>query len=167
MIREVKRLDEESEEFKSIKAEWFGKAKDIKTVDELTDFIDHLLKDYSHDYGTVCHAITAMVLATAWMGSHIEGITGFQAGCVMWGFIRHWMFDNNTCGLKILDYDNMLYPQYADRFAKTIKEETFRKLQETAKQKLAEVGMAHSAVRSHWQSIVNGEVPFGYTIVKD
>ena len=30
----------------------------------------------------------------------------------MWDFIIDWMYTSNQCGLRIVDYDDMLYPQY-------------------------------------------------------
>ena len=36
------------------------------------------------DYGTVCHAIALSAVARTAQG----GITGFQAGAVMWEFIK-------------------------------------------------------------------------------
>ena len=44
------------------------------------------------------------------------GITGFQAGFIMWQIVRQWNYQGNKTGLKILDYDNLLYPQYEDAF---------------------------------------------------
>ena len=34
----------------------------------------------------------------------------------MWQVIREWNFQNNKTGLKILDYDDLLYPQYKASF---------------------------------------------------
>ena len=35
-----------------LEKEWFEQAKKVKTVEELTAFVNHLLNDYNHDYGT-------------------------------------------------------------------------------------------------------------------
>jgi len=156
-------LDEESQEFQAIKLEWFKKAGNIKSSEELVKFIDHLLNDYEHDYGTMVRAISAMTLATAYMGAAIEGITGFQAGFVMWDFIRWWQYPDNKTGMRLVNYDNMLYPQYYERFSKTISKATWEKLQEEAKKKLEE-GLGVDEVRKHWQSIIDGVVPFGYEV---
>ena len=84
----------------------------------------------------------------------------------MWDFIRQWMYPNNMCGLKLVNYDNMLYPQDSDHFEKTISSDVWNKIQAQAKELLAETTNAHPVVRAHWQSIVDGQVPFGY-VVKD
>lgn len=156
-------LDEESKEFQEVKQEWFKQAKEIKSIEELTGFINHLLNDYVHDYGTVVRAISAMTFATACMGATIEGITGFQAGFVMWDFIRWWQYPDNKTGMRLLDYDKMLYPQYNKHFSKIISKATWEKLQEEAKRKLEE-GAGVDKVQKHWQSIIDGVVPFGFEV---
>ena len=63
----------------------------------------------------------------------------------------------------MIDYDNMLYPQYKNNFSQTISKETFEALQKAAEEKL-KAGGAHPIVEEHWKSIVSGNVPFGYMI---
>ena len=150
-----------------LEKEWFEQASKIKTIDQLTEFINHLLGDYEHDYGTTCHVIGAAAVATAWYGSHVEGITGFQASSVMWGFIKHWMKPDNECGLKLVDYDKFLYPQYQYKFEKTISQNTWMRIQEQAKKNLKSHPDACLEVRLHWQEIAHGFVPFGYTVKDD
>ena len=147
--------------------EWFKRAEQIKSISALNSFAKELLKETSHDYGTICHAIGALALGAAWLGSNMHGITGFQAGFVMWDFIRQWEYRSNECGLKIVDYDNMLYPQYEQNFDKTISKKQFGLIQEKAKKLLSEWNDAHPAVIRHWQSIAEGEVPFGYQLVDE
>lgn len=147
--------------------EWYAEAKKQKP-DTLMKFIDHVMNDYFHDYGTVCHAIAACAIAAACAADATSqgGITGFQAGFVLWGFIRQWMYENNKCGLKLVDYDNMLYPQYREKFEKTIPNGVWEKLQEEARQLLKDDKFAAFEVKRHWESIVDGNVPFGYTVEK-
>ena len=150
--------------------QWFQDAAK-QTFDTLPEFIRHVMNDYAHDYGTVCHAISACAVATAWACNEMEGacggITGFQAGFIMWNFIRHWTYTNNKCGMKILDYDNLLYPQYGYKFEKTISKETWGAVQTHAKSLLSERIDAHPAVIAHWKSIVDGNLPFGFKIGDD
>ena len=82
----------------------------------------------------------------------------------MWDFIRDWTYSNNKCGMKITDYDDMLYPQYGYKFEKTISTDTWHAIQEEAKKRLAETDYAHPNVKAHWESIIAGNIPFGYTI---
>lgn len=149
---------------------WFKQAKE-QTLETLPDFINHVMNDYYHDYGTVCHAISACAIAAAYAADNSDsgGITGFQAGCIMWDFIHQWMYSGNKCGMRIVDYDNMLYPQYGYKYEKTISSGTWQSIQKEAKKNLDDYhsGVDHCVaqpVLDHWQSIVDGEIPFGYTI---
>jgi hypothetical protein len=149
--------------------EWYKLAneQDMKT---LPKFLKHLLNDYDHDYGTICHALTAGAIATCWAMNKDDrsgGITGFQAGAIMWEFIRNWMHDNNKCGLKLLEYDHMLYPQYQYSFEKTISTDTWIALQKRAKELIKESPKAHPDVKKHWKQVEEGIVPFEYKIKND
>lgn len=149
-----------------LEKEWFAQAREQK-LETLLAFMNHLLNDYGHDYGTICHAISACVLAAAYAADNSAqgGITGFQAGAVMWDFVRQWSYSNNKTTLRIIDYDNMLYPQYREYFeGRTISESTWKLIQNEAKKRLEENGPASKEVIEHWKSIVNGVIPFGFKI---
>lgn len=139
--------------------------------DKLVNLLADIRDNYDSGYGEAPRAIAQASLAVADYFAKKFGITCFQAGAVMWDFIRDWNFKNNKCGLKIIDYDDMLYPQYEDKFEKTISKETFAALQDEAKAGLEESQygkrFAHYAVVAHWKSIVDGKVPFGYSIRKE
>ena len=145
--------------------EWFEQAGK-QTTETLMGFINHVMNDYEHDYGTVVHAVAACALAAAYAANNSDsgGITGFQAGCVMWDFIRGWQYPTNECGLKLLNYDNMLYPQYDYRFGKTLSKGVWESLQKKAAKNLEDKKPAADIVIEHWKSIVNGVVPFGYVV---
>lgn len=162
---------EKINEEQHLEKEWFKEAEE-QTIETLPAFINHIMNDYEHDYGTICHAISACSLAAAWaVNKHPQGhITGFQAGFVMWDFIKEWKYSSNQTGLRIVDYDDMLYPQYKDKFDKIISNETFECIQKAAKENLDEVKQgreAHPDVIKHWKSIVAGNVPFGYKIKEE
>ena len=130
------------------------------------------MNDYDHDYGTICHAIAACSLAAARAANkHKQGhITEFQASFVMWDFIKEWMYSGNQSGLRIVDYDDMLYPQYENKFDKVISKRTFESIQKAAQERLNKVKQGrevYSDVIKHWESIVAGNVPFGYKIKED
>jgi hypothetical protein len=143
---------------------WYEQAHKM-TLDDLPIFLGHLVNDYSHDYGTICHAIAAgaVAAANAINSSDAGGITGFQASAVMWEFITKWA--NKDGPLRLLEYSNMLYPQYGHTYW-TISPDTWKWLQEQAAKKLndRDPPQATAEVVAHWQSIVNGRVPFGYRI---
>lgn len=150
---------------------WFEEAIE-QTIETLPQFINHIMNDYEHDYGTICHAIAACPLAAAWAANkHEQGhITGFQASFVMWDFIKEWMYSSNQSGLRLVDYDDMLYPQYENKFDKVISKETFDSIKKAAQERLEEVKQGrevHPDVIKHWGSIVAGNVPFGYQIKED
>ncbi len=136
------------------------------TGDDLPKFIEKMMSE-SLEYGSVCCAVAASAIAAAWAANKHKhgGITGFQAGAVMWEFVRQWTYKSNKMGLQIIDFDNLLYPQYEEKFDKTISPECWKALQDGAKANLA-TGRGTDNVRNHWQSIVDGVVPFGF-VVKD
>lgn len=141
---------------------WYEDAK-VQTVDTLPEFMRHLAEDYQHDYGTICHALAAVAIGAAWAMERTPqgGITGFQAGAVMWEFIRHWNHSGDN-PMRLIDFGDLLYPQCSHKFV-TISSETWAWAQERAKTLLAE-GRGVPDVRAHWQSVANGVVPFGLTV---
>lgn len=169
-----------SEENEDVWKEWFKEARK-QTLETLPEFIRHMMEDYRFDYGTAVHAIAACSVGAAWAGAEAEGITGFQAGCVMWDFVRYWNHSTNKCGMKLVDYDKMLYPQYEETYEKVLSKDTWEAIQNRAKELLNETlkGILcgdgtrehpidkheiHPDVIDHWKSIVDGKVPFGYTV---
>ena len=165
--------------------------------DKLVEFLKDVRDNYNYDYGVAPRAIAQASVATAWYFAYVFGITGFQAGFVMWDFIRDWQYRNNECGLKIIDYDLMLYPQYEDKFTeKTISKWQWEALQKKAQKEIdriqetvesynrnqaegmekfinkegrdwVETDFCNVRVLNHWKSIVEGKVPFGYRVEND
>lgn len=157
-------IKNESSEFE-VKRELEENRKNIQTLDELFDYLKEI-SNYNTGYGIAPRAIAQAALATAWYFSKCFGITGFQSGCVMWDFILDWSISDNKTGLKLVNYDDMLYPQYEYKFDKVITKDIWDSLQKQAKNFIEnDSDYAHSAVINHWKSIANGEVPFGYKVV--
>lgn len=120
--------------------QWYEEAKDM-TIEKLPEFIKKLTEEYTHDYGTICHAFTSVAIASMWAinKSSQGGITGFQAGCIMWEFIKHWNYTDNKLGMKLIDYDKLLYPQYAEYFNKqTISIDHWKRIQRQAQIEIQE-----------------------------
>ena len=143
---------------------WYAEAKK-QTLETLPAFMKKIL-DEPQDYNSIVEAVAACAVGAAWAADHHEngGITGFQGSCVMWRFIQYWMHLYDSCGLKMIDYDKMLYPQYEDEFTKkTINKETWDAMQNKATELWLEGG-AVERVRNHWRSIMEGNVPFGYKV---
>jgi hypothetical protein len=143
--------------------QWYEEAKK-QTLETLPAFLDKLANGYVHDYGTICHAHAAAAVGACWAMEHSEqgGITGFQASCIMWEFVKNWM--SYTSPLRLQDMSHMLYPQYKYSFT-TINKETWEWLQKEAKEKLEKHKvLVHPDVQKHWESIIAGEVPFGLKV---
>ena len=141
------------------------KRRDIKSFDDLVNFLKEVKDNYNTGYGTSVRSSAQACLAVAWYFASEFGLTGFQAGCLLWDFIKDWKFSDNKTGMALINYDEMLYPQYKDRFEKTISSQVWEELQKEAKRLLDEDnGFACESVREHWKSIAEGNVPFGYDI---
>lgn len=72
-------------------------------------------------------------------------------------------YEDNKCGLRLLNMDDLLYPKYEHKF-RSISSDTWEAVQKEAQKRLSERGTAHLDVVVHWQSIVSGKVPFGLRI---
>lgn len=141
---------------------WPEEAHKVRTVWDFIRFHDKLMNGYHHDYGTICHAIAAISVAAACLSNRDKvngGITGFQAGAIMWEWLHGWGTGPKNIG-RMLDYEDMLYPQYASKFIQ-ISRRNWAFLQKKAAENLVESPTANPAVIRHWQSIVDGTVPFG------
>lgn len=119
-----------------LRKEWLTEAHK-QTLETLPAFIDHIMNDYFLDYGTAVHAVAAIASAAAWAANHKIGLTGFQAGCVMWDFIDGGWESESRVGKRLIDWDHMLYPQYRDYFTEhTIPTYIFKNLQKEARNNL-------------------------------
>lgn len=152
-----------------IHKKWYEEAKKIKTPAELKAFTEKIINDYGHDYGTICHACAAVAIAGAECVNHDPkqgGITGFQAGAIMWEFIKNWnagfSYDKNP--LQLLNFGDLLYPQKEERFT-TISESTWKWAQKEAQELLNERSEnVHPDVLKHWKSVASGTIPFGLKV---
>lgn len=145
--------------------EWYKEAREV-SLDNLPEFINRICNGFNHDYGTICHAIAASSIAAAWAAEKTPqgGITGFQAGAIMWEFIKNWQSYDGP--MRLLQYNEMLYPQMEDKFNE-ISKDIWEHLQNEAKKKLDEKESLHPNVKSHMESIVAGKIPFGYKLKKE
>jgi len=136
-----------------------------KTLDDLQALLREILAQ-EHTYSSIVEACAAAALAACRTVNASEhgGITGHQAQFVLWSFVTHWLRMEGPA--RLVRFEDMLYPQMAEKFEKTISAETFKWLQEQAKKNLAnpEMKEASESVREHWISIAEGAVPFGYKI---
>ncbi len=126
-----------------------------KTKQELDDIID-ALATRGHDYGTCVYAMSIAATATFYYMSHMLGVTGFQASCADLDILartRNFKFG------KLLNYENLLYPQYCDKdhfpSLEDIIDENIVKLGKMAQEKLKESDLQTSSnVTKHWKYLV-------------
>lgn len=134
------------------------------TLDTLPAFIEEALAE-GNGYGEICVAIGAIAAAAAKAADRSErgGITGFQASAVFWEFQRFWgVFGDGP--MRMLCYDDALYPQTLYKFQPTFSAETWKWMQERAAERLLESPDAHPNVLAHWAAIANGTLPDGFTL---
>lgn len=141
----------------------YKKASQVKTKEELNALLDEIT-EYKHDYGTIIYGIMAAMKASFRVVNESPngGITGFQAGCLGWECVHEFMMIGSPA--RILDYNNLLFPQYKSKFDKVISQETWDNLVSKAKTNLIENKTAHPNVIAHWKSCADGILPFGFTI---
>ena len=143
----------------------YEKADKVKTKEQLDELLIEVIKSKDLDYGKIVYAMSACMIATAKYidRSDVGGITGFQASFIGWEMIKEF-FHESKIGMRLVDYEDMLYPQYKEKFEKTISQNTWESLQKQAEINLKESPNAHPKVIKHWKSIVEGKVPFGYKV---
>jgi hypothetical protein len=131
--------------------------------------VKHVTEDYQHDYGTCVIAAASCGKAGYDYVASVLGMTGFQMSCVMWEMVQDLTHGDSP--KRLIDYDNMLYPQYEYKFTRqSITPSTMEWLQQQAAEKIAEDNSrgadmcAHPDVRKHWEEIIAGVVPFGYVV---
>lgn len=142
----------------------YEKAEKVKTKKQLDALLKEVVNNKDLDYGQIVYAMSACMKATA---NYIDrqpvgGITGFQASFIGWEMVKEFIHKSEV-GMKLMDYEDMLYPQYKPHFEKVISKKTWDKLQQLAKEKLEKVA-ACPKVKKHWKSIAAGKVPFGFKV---
>lgn len=150
--------------------DWY-KAAEKQTLKTLPQFMNHVLNDYWHDYGTICKAIAACGAAAMWAANKSEQgyISGFQASCINWEVLKAFGSFKTHTGARIINFDDMIFPQNENKFAKNISKETWDSVQEYTRKILSEEDKFefHPEVKGHMESIVTGNIPFGYKIKED
>lgn len=121
-----------------------------KTRRELDAYI-HGLVDRQHDYGTCVYAMSMAAVAAYNYVAHQLGVTGFQASCADLDILKRTR--GMKYGFRLVDYENLLYPQYADKIHGywDLVAEQRDHLRVEAKRLLAEGGQVAPEVRRHWE----------------
>lgn len=132
--------------------------------EELKAFATKLMTEYTHDYGTIVHAATALALAAAWMVDRDPtqgGLTGFQGSIIANLFVAKWLHIDGP--FRRIEYSQLLYPQYEDEFQE-ISKDTAKWLREEAKKKLKDHPDAAPRVIEHWKKVADGYIPGGFVV---
>jgi hypothetical protein len=147
---------------------WYVQARNMRWW-KFPWFMYKLMFYYKHDYGTIVHAMTAAALAVMRIvdKSPMGGISGFQHGGIMWTFVRHWMGWEGP--FRYIKFEEMLFPQHYEGFDRTMPVETWEWLMEKAQERIDKAksdpaSRVHPAVFHHWERILDGYVPFGWTV---
>lgn len=156
---------------------WMEEAKGVSDPEELQIFADKLIGHCADEteadfYEDSANSTAALAYAAIEMMAQQYGLTGFQIGCIMWRLIDKMVIEDHDVGMKLTNYNNMLFPQYEYRFEKTISKEHWEAMQKKAKKLIEEdeknpYFRASEDVRKHWENIVAGEIPFGYTVEEE
>lgn len=125
-----------------------------KTASELIAVIDSLT-DRQQDYGTCVYAMSLSAVAALNYVAHRLGVTGFQVSCADLEILRH---TRNLEWGKVLDYSNLLYPQYCDEehypSVEKLLDDNREELAKRAAVLLAESSLAAGRVVEHWERLV-------------
>jgi len=166
--------EEQREKWRKNKEDWMEKAKTISNSKELEAFADRLVRHCSNEfeidfYEESANSTSALAYAAIEMMARQYGLSNFQISCIMWEIIDKLVLEKHDVGMQLVNYNNMLYPQYEYRFEKTISKECWEVMQKKAKEliendKTDPYVKASSKVLEHWKKIAGGEVPFGYTV---
>lgn len=149
-----------------VREELEQKASKVRSMEDFQAFFKDAM-ELEHDYGSICVAIGMVAKAAATMADRHEngGITGFQAGAVMWEFMRTWNGVGKDGPVGLTKYENLMYPQYEKYFQATINKATWDWAKEEAKKRLEkDTNGAAPAIIEHWKKMAEGIIPFGLTI---
>lgn len=154
-----------------------------KTEKELIRYIRELL-DREHDYGTCVYAMSLAAVASFHYIASKLGVTGFQASCADLDILRR---TRHIERFKILNYEDLLYPQTVYKFDSAITEDDLKWLEKRAWEEIGKYEIVprglkdddiltdheevlqshvpvHPDVMKHWKDLTNGVVPEGVKI---
>ena len=149
-----------------IPRELYEKVKKVKTPDDFKKFYIEMSKTITEENSE--DMIAAIILAAAQMAvGDFPKLVGAKAkaGAIMWNFIRHWMPEFAFSPLRILIYEDLLYPQFEKNF-RTIDDSINVWIVDQAKRLLESQKASSPALKAHWQSIVDGTLPYHLELEK-
>lgn len=143
---------------------WLDAANEVENTEQFLALYNHVIsKDL--DYDSAVWGATAVMWAALQIFNQNYGISGHQAGAIAWCLMEPLMGVKSPA--RVLEFALMLNPQTEYKF-NTITPEVWEYLQNNAKELLSlNQGKLAPAQEEHLIDIVNGKVPFGYTIKAD
>lgn len=133
------------------------------TVDCLESFVREELKKSGPD-GQIEAMARAAAAALCAVENALGHGSGTMSGMAIWKFIRlvNPMLVGKV-GARIINYEDMLYPQYREHF-QSIPLDVWKTMQKEAAERLRDGKARTKEVQEHWQRIVDGVVPFGFRV---
>ena len=133
---------------------------------ELTSYIEKVKEKYNTSYNDAVYGPALAAIAAFNYTASQMGLSGFQASYSEMLFLEK--LRNIKHGFKILNFDNLLYPQYLKDFnlsAETLIRKNLDELKKAAKEELNRSPYAAQEVRDHWIYIT--EIPDSERIEDD
>lgn len=138
-------------------------SRKISSKEDLISMINQV-EEYYPDYGASCHVVAALMLAAGRYSSYRYDVTNFMAGCVIWEVIeRFGVFGKGK--KAIINWANMLYPQYDYTMPRSIDRKTFEWV--VALSKKEDLTRGTDAVINRIKCLQQGNVPEGFYIRKE
>lgn len=149
---------------------WFDRAQRMRSAVELADFVSDLADRPDHSMESIVHAAAAAAVAASAVvltSASAEKLGAYQSvtahNLMAWRYIEEFGgFDEGP--KRMLQYQQMLYPRFADKFGKKIDRATMDWLVVKAKEILESGRSLHSSVRFHLEGLACGIPPFEFEI---
>jgi len=150
-----------------ISKQLYEKIKPITTIDQLDKFYKEVTNQPINE-NNIVELTSAFILAASniFVQKYSKLFDKNRSGETMWTFIRSWLPEFAVSPLRMLIYEDLLYPEFARNF-KTISQDILVWLQATAKNHLERYKDASTALKVHWQSIVDGKIPYNLMLEKE
>lgn len=154
---------------------WLKRAKEV-SIEEIPNFINELINSVDWEinddgYANIIKVMYISMMATFYGVNNSENgnITGSQVQTLAWKLFMKLMGIEEGTPLKMINYEGMLNPYNGSYFDKIIDKEFFEWLQNKARELLKDNNCSptDSDIIVHLLKIVDGEVPFGYTLKEE
>lgn len=157
----------DNEELGRVVALWEKEIAAINGPHDLLRFLRKLTDEFEHSSKSLCEAYLYAMLGAARLislGKDMR-LTAEEAAAIMWGFIAKWMDWDDP--IKLQRFSLMLFPNMEKMFDRVMFTEQMDWLQERARQLKEQIKDAPEDVIKHWDSIIAGIPPFGYSVVPE